>query len=95
MAMLDLFVWDERKRVANLRKHGVDFSLVERFDFAQAATIIDDRKNYGEVRYRAFGAVADRVYVIVFTRRGDQVRIISARRANRREIARYAPEQKE
>lgn len=41
----DLFVWDEDKRVANLRKHGVDFVLAEQFDFAAAATIVDDRRN--------------------------------------------------
>jgi uncharacterized DUF497 family protein len=88
-----LLVWNERKRAANLRKHGVDFSLAEQFDFAAAATIVDDRKDYGEVRFRACGAVAGRVYVIVFTRRGNQVRIISARKANAREIVRYAPDQ--
>ncbi len=89
MATTKLFVWDERKRAANLRKHGVDFTIVEQFDFAAAATIVDDRRDYGEVRYRAFGAVAGRLYVIVLTRRGDQIRIISVRKANAREIKRH------
>jgi uncharacterized DUF497 family protein len=92
--MFDPFVWDEQKRAANLRKHGVDFSLAEQFDFASAATMLDNRKDYGERRYRAFGPVAGRMYVIVFTRRGDQVRIISARKANAREIRRYGQNQK-
>ena len=89
MATSDPFVWDDQKRAANLRKHGVDFSLAEQFDFASAATVLDNRKDYGERRYRAFGPVAGRMYVLVFTRRGDHVRIISARRANQREIRRY------
>ena len=94
MATTGLFVWDERKRAANLRKHGVDFAIAELFDFAAAATIIDDRRDYGEVRYRAFGAVAGRFYVIIFTRRGEHVRIISARKANAREIKRHGSDQK-
>jgi uncharacterized DUF497 family protein len=95
MAATKLFIWDERKRAANLRKHGVDFAIAELFDFAAAATIIDDRRNYGEVRYRAFGEVAGRLYVIIFTRRGEHVRIISARKANTREIKSHGSDQKE
>jgi uncharacterized protein len=93
MMTTQLFVWDERKRAANLRKHGVDFAIAELFDFAAAATIVDDQRDYGEVRYRAFGAVAGRLYVIVFARRGEHVRIISARKANAREIRRYGSDQ--
>jgi hypothetical protein len=93
MATTALFVWDEGKRVATFRKHGVDFAIVELFDFAASATIINDRRDYGEVRYRAFGPVAGRLYAIVFTRRGEQIRIISARKANAREIKRHASNQ--
>jgi uncharacterized protein len=89
MAAAELFVWDEEKRAANLRKHGADFALVERFDFAGAVIITDDRRDYGETRYRAFGAVGKRLYALVFTRRGDRIRIISLRKANAREIRRY------
>ena len=86
MATASLFTWDERKRALNLRKHGVDF--------AAAATIVDDRRDYGEKRYRALGAVAGRFYVIVFTRRGEHIRIISARKANAREIKHHGSDQK-
>jgi uncharacterized DUF497 family protein len=44
------FTWDERKRAANLHKHGVDFAIVERFEFDTALIVVDDRKDYGEVR---------------------------------------------
>ena len=92
--MVELFVWDERKRAANFRKHGVDFAIAEFFDFAAASTIVDDRRDYGEIRYRALGAVAGGFYVIVFTRRGEHIRIISARKASAREIKRYGSDQK-
>jgi hypothetical protein len=44
-------IWDERKRAGNLRKHGVDFDIVERFEFDTAVIAIDSRRDYGEPRY--------------------------------------------
>lgn len=51
---------------------------------------IDDRRDYGEVREIALGLIDGLVFVVVFTRRGDALHVISVRRANRRERARYA-----
>lgn len=51
---------------------------------------VDDRFDYGEIRYHAVGQVEGREFVVVYTTRGRALRIISARKANRREIARYA-----
>jgi uncharacterized DUF497 family protein len=87
------FTWDERKRAANLRKHGVDFAIAERFEFDTALIVVDDRKNYGEVRYRAIGMIDDRLHVLIFTARGALTRIISLRRANDRERANHAATQ--
>jgi uncharacterized protein len=84
------YVWDERKRASNLKKHGVDFAIVQHFDFETAFVLRDDRKNYGEERYRAYGAIKGRLYALVFTRRDDQVRVISLRKSNAREIRTYA-----
>lgn len=89
------FVWDEQKRDANLRKHGVDFAVVERFEFDTAVIRVDDRRNYGEMRYRAFGMIDSRLYVLVFTARGAQTRVISLRRANDRERESYAEAQED
>jgi uncharacterized protein len=89
------FIWDERKRTANLRKHGVDFGIVERFDFDTAVIVIDDRKDYGEVRYRAFGTIDDRLHVLIFTARGAKTRVISLRRANARERENHAQTQED
>jgi len=88
------FAWDERKRAANLAKHGVDFAIVERFEFDAALVIIDDRKDYGEVRYRALGMIDRRLHALVFTARAGQTRVISLRRANDRERRNYGEAQK-
>ena len=85
-----LFVWDERKRASNLKKHGVDFAIVRNFDFETALVLRDDRKDYGEQRYRAFGAINGRLHALIFTRRGGRTRVISLRKSNAREIAAYA-----
>ena len=86
----DLYTWDERKRASNLKKHGVDFAIVAHFDFTTALILRDDRKDYGEERYRAYGAIKGRLYALVFTRRDGRVRVISLRKSNAREIRAYA-----
>ena len=53
------------------------------------ATILDDRRDYGEDRFIAFGYVGDRLFVCVFTMRDITYHIISVRKANDREVARY------
>lgn len=50
---------------------------------------LDRRWDYGENRYRLLGAVEGRVFVVIYTKRGSTIRIISARKANRREIREY------
>src|SRR5215510_14557505 len=49
----------------------------------------DERRDYGEGRYRALGRIGDRLYAVVFTIRPDEFHVISFRRANRREEALY------
>lgn len=85
-----MFTWDEAKRQGNREKRGIDFADVEQFDFATAFTYVDDRFDYGEVREIALGFIKKRLHVLVFTRRGDDVHVISLRKANDREIRRYA-----
>ena len=90
MTIAGLYAWDERKRVSNLRKHGVDFAIVQNFDFETALVLRDNRKNYGEERYRAYGTINGRLHALVFTRREGRIRVISLRKSNAREIAAYA-----
>jgi uncharacterized DUF497 family protein len=83
------FEWDEAKRARNRRKHGADFDAAADFDWSGALVVEDQRRAYGERRFRALGLIGDRLHHIVFTVRGDAVRIISLRKANTREVAGY------
>jgi uncharacterized DUF497 family protein len=49
----------------------------------------DQRWDYGEERFRALGSLDEKVFVVIYTKRPTAMKIISARRANRREVRRY------
>lgn len=80
------FEWDDEKAAANFAKHHVSFlTAAEIFD-NETLERIDDREDYGEVRYIALGRVETDIYRVVFTWRGESlVRIISAQKARRDE----------
>jgi uncharacterized DUF497 family protein len=84
------FEWDEAKNVANIRKHGIDFKdAVDIFDRPMLAAI-DERFSYHEGRWAAIGLVRQIIGVVVYTERcGDVIRIISARKAAKREVRLY------
>lgn len=80
------FDWDENKRFSNIRKHGIDFYTA--FLLLQTEGLVqevDDRKDYGEPRYKVTGQWGDRILVVVYAVSNGTIRIISARRANYRE----------
>lgn len=77
--------WDPDKAAINTEKHGVRFDEVYGFNWAGAIEAEDTRYDYGEVRMQALGMIGDRAYVLVYTRRGDTLRVISLRKANRKE----------
>ncbi|WP_338021221.1 BrnT family toxin [Azomonas macrocytogenes] len=79
------YEFDPAKSATNLEKHGVSFDAVEDFEWENAMVEEDNRNSYGEKRYIAYGPIRDRLYVLVFTPRADRFRIISLRKANRRE----------
>ena len=80
------FEWDESKNGSNLAKHGVSFELVHEFDWERANLRVDDRKDYGEDRFMAYGPAGDgQLYVVVFTVRGARYRIISVRHFGRKD----------
>jgi len=83
------YEWNKLKRQANSAKHGVDFSLAEGFDWETAQIEGDFRFEYGETRFTAFGRIEERLFVLVFTKRNNIVRIIGLRKANQREVAKY------
>jgi len=89
------YIWYEAKRAANRTVHGIDFTTAERFGWDTATVAPDARHNYGEDRFVALGRIDARIHVLVFTLRGGLVRIISLRKANRREVRRYEESQTE
>lgn len=84
-----IYEWDETKRIANLAKHGVDFTLVDDFAWDSALIAPDQRFEYGEARFFAIGWIGKRLHVLVFTPRGESVRVIGLRKANTREVTLY------
>jgi len=84
------FEWDEAKRKANIAKHGIDFLDVPEMFGSPMLVGADTRKDYGEPRKIGFGFIRGRLMVVAFTEREpDSIRIISARKANKREEAYY------
>lgn len=83
------FERDEDKRRANLQKHGIDFADVSQVFEYLRRTIIDERFDYGEIRFFTLGLLNGRIVAVSHTETDDAVRIISARRANRNEQAKY------
>lgn len=78
--------YDPDKNIKNIEKHGVALSEALFFCFQYALTVIDDRKDYGEERYNAYGLdMQYRLMVITYTLRNGKRRIISYRRGNKRE----------
>jgi uncharacterized DUF497 family protein len=83
------YEWDEDKRVANYIKHNVDFLDAERFEWASAIETIDDRADYNEKRWIALGFIDNRLHVLIYAMREDNIRLISLRKANSRERKYY------
>jgi uncharacterized protein len=85
------FEWDSVKAALNLEKHGIGFELAALIFLDDGRlTAIDDRFDYGEDRLITIGHIDERLHVVVYTHTEDIIRIISARKANKREQARYA-----
>ena len=84
------FEWDEAKNIANIDKHGIDFTEVQAVFDAPLLIDLDERQDYGEERWIGVGLLVDFVVVVVYVeRRENTIRIISARNANRYERKRY------
>jgi uncharacterized protein len=83
--------YDPAKRQQNLAKHGLDFADAEEVFGGSVVTLLDQRRDYGEPRYRTFGYLRGRLVVLAWTPRRDQERrIISMQKANGREQARVS-----
>ena len=85
-----MIVFDPDKDAANLAKHGVSLARAGDMVLEEAVVIVDDRHDYGEPRFRAFGFIDGQAHCLVFTIRQDRIRAISLRRAHLKEMKRHA-----
>ena len=84
------FEWDDAKSNACFADRGFDFAYVVRAFLDEYRIVgLDHRWDYGEERYRLLGAIEGRAFLVIYTIRGSRIRIISARKANRREVQEY------
>ena len=84
------FEWDEAKSEACFMERGFDFAYAIRaFIDPDRVVRADTRWNYGEDCYQLLGGIEGRIFILVYTLRAETIRIISARKANRREVQNY------
>jgi uncharacterized protein len=81
--------FDPAKNAANMERRGLSFTLVEALDWSAAIILEDVRRDYGERRFRVFGLIGTSLHTMIFTPRGEKVRVISLRKANRAERMKY------
>lgn len=84
--------YDTAKNEINITKHGISLEDAAIFEWGDATLCADERKDYGEVRVIATGILGGRLHGMVFTKRGEEYRIISLRKANKRERKNYEEE---
>jgi uncharacterized protein len=83
------FEWDAAKDAANQAKHGIAFPEAAQIFRGSVVVTEDTRRDYGERRFIALGEYDGEVIRLVFTERGDNIRIISAWKANSNDREKY------
>ena len=81
--------FDPKKDAGNLTRHGDSLGLAYELDWNAALVWLDDRFEYDELRMIALAPRTTTLYYVAFVDRGDVRRIISLRRATRREVRHY------
>jgi uncharacterized protein len=83
------FDWDDAKELANRKKHRLDFHTASKVFLDPHVLEFDDLDADDELRFNAIGMVDGRILFVTYTVRGDVIRIISARGAERHEKRKY------
>ena len=84
------FEWDEKKNRINSKKHSIDFADVVAMFEHPMIVHLDMCNDYEENRWLGLGLLKHHIGVVIYTERsGDVIRIISARKANKREVNYY------
>ena len=81
--------YDPDKRAKTLAERGLDFEDAVHVFAGPTIDVVDDRRDYGEVRRATFGRLDRRLVVVVWTQRGETRHIISMRKCNEREAKVY------
>lgn len=80
------YTYDERKRAANLKKHGLDFADAPAVIESDTAITFEDRRfDYGEQRFVTLGVLRQEVVVVITAETDEEIRVISMRKAERNE----------
>jgi uncharacterized protein len=82
--------FDPNKDAINQIAHGIPLGLAEQLEWDTLQSMPDTRRDYGELRMIGFAIMEDRLYCVIYVDRVDVRRIISLRKANDREVAKYA-----
>jgi uncharacterized DUF497 family protein len=84
-----MFSWDEGKRSRNLQRHGIDFADAAKVFDGFTVTAEDRRYEYGEQRFLTLGWLNGEIVSVAHAERGEEVRIISMRKATNHEAKHY------
>jgi len=84
------FIWDDKKNIDNIKKHGVSFNEAEIVFFdPKRVEIYDSKHSISEDRWNVIGLSGSTIYSVIFTERNGKIRIISAREAEKEEEEEY------
>lgn len=81
--------FDQQKDEINQAKHGISLAMAQFLEWETALIKADNRFDYGELRFIAISPLDGRVYTAVFTHRDPNIRIISLRKSNLKEVKEY------
>jgi uncharacterized protein len=81
--------YDPAKREKTLSERGLDFKDAAKVFDGPTLTLLDDRRDYGEPRFQTYGLIGRRLVMVVWTPRGADRHVISMRKCNAREKARF------
>jgi hypothetical protein len=82
--------FDPAKDAKNVAKHGVSLAMATELEWDTFVVWPDERQEYGEPRQCGIGYIGPRLFFMAFVDRADERRVISLRKANQREMKRYA-----
>ena len=83
------FEWDPKKNLKNIRKRGISFRQATKIFTGDILEWEDTREDYGEIRMIAIGRFSRRLLRVIYTKRGNRTRIISARKADKNDRRKY------